>query len=97
MTRVQQDVKSSKRAEVSECYDEDWIFGNRKFQQTHDVYFRRAVRATGIEKQGGGNTSRKFGNEKERRGTNIYTCLHVSPQSQSVLLKNKEFVFMSPA
>lgn len=56
------------------------------------------MRATGIEKQGGGNTSRKFDNEKKERGdTNIYTCLHVSPQSQSVLFKSKAFVFMSLA
>lgn len=95
VTGVQQDVKSSKRAEMSERHDEDWIFGNRKFQQTHDVYFRRAVRATGIAKQSSGSSSRKLNDEKrEKGGTNIYLFKCVSPATKYAPQKPRLYLFL---
>lgn len=95
VTEVQQDVKSSKRAKISEYYDEDWIFGNRKFQQSHCVYFRRVVRATGIEKQRGDYSSRKFDNEKkEKEGIYIYLFKCVFLATKSAPQKQRLYLFL---
>lgn len=52
------------------------------------------MRATGIEKQSGGSSSRKFDNEKrEKGGTNIYLFKCVSPGRKCAPPKQRHYLF----